>query len=266
MRTRLLALTAAASAGLLAAGCGTSVNKVHANAAAAPFNGASHPAYAAAGGPANPPGTAPEPTYTSPSTASTTPTHSQLMAALLGKEDLPYTASAYSTTSVGSPSGCAGAVFSAAGSTTQAGEAFYQSPNTSPGANAYPASGSGGPSGTLEVAEVLLAYPPGRATSGYSSIVSALSHCSSFSLVFNGSPVQVTNVNASSGTPFGSQSSVFIGDLSYRGSHLHAIASIGVVDNVVAMVAYMSQAAPDNAVLSQYTGKAEVDIKAHIHS
>jgi hypothetical protein len=268
VRTRLLAVTAAASAALLAAGCGATVDEVHNNAAAAPFNGQSHPAYAAAGGPSNPPGTSPHPTYNSSSTTSSSspPSHSQLMAALLGKEDLSYTSSAYSTTKVGSPSGCVGTVFSAAGSSAQAGEAFYQTPNASPGANAFPASGPGEPPDTLQLAEVLLSYPPGQAKSGYESMVSALSRCSRFSLDFDGSPVQVSGVKASSSVPLGSPSTAFLGDVTYRGAHLHGVASIGVVGDVVAMVAYMSQAGPDNSTLSTFTAKAESDINAHIHS
>jgi hypothetical protein len=278
VRTKAVALALAAAASLAVAGCGVAADEAGNNAAVAPFNGESHSFYAAAGGPAAPSGTPPSTAVDaqgsagnvtmagSGATSNQTSPDARLREDLLGAEDAAYTASAYHSLTIGAPTGCISSLTSSAttGSTAQAGEAFFESPSTAPGGNAYPAASGGAPNNPLYLVELLARYPaPQAAVTAYNALVSGLHHCSSFGVDIEGSPVKVTDVRVSTSGPLGSPSTAFTANINYKGSDLHGIAAFGVVDNVVAMVDYNTAGAIDNAILSTYSQKAASAIRLH---
>lgn len=250
----------------LGAGCGTTVDHSPNNAAAAPFNGTEvSPVYGATGGPRVPGAGAPG----TQASATPPPDATQLEASLLGKEDLPEDASAYRNPTVGGWPPCLQPVLAPTGSAGRAAKAYYQSASTAPGANAYPGAVSGTPTNPLVLFEYLQSFPAAQVRAAYQRDAEAIAKCKPlkhFSLTLNGSPLAVSGIGESSSAPFGSPSTDFLGSVSYRGAQLQGVMAVGVIGDVVAMVAYLTPGPPDPSTLTEYTQKAQSDINLHLHS
>lgn len=261
----LFAAVGAAILAVVAAGCGNNTLN------AAKRGNAGHevsPIYGAAGGPRVIPAAGNSSTTSSSTTSTTTPsvpTSQQLTAALLGPEDSPANASAYRSSRLGGAPPCVQPVTAATGSTGGAAEVFYRG-STSPGGNTYPRSLPGAPSDPLQVAEYLQSYPASAVKAAYHKEVAALAGCKQASFTVDGARLAATAITPSTGPALGSPTTGFVATVTYDGTPLHAAMAVGVVGDVVAMVATATAGPPAPATLSTYVSRAVSDIRLHIQS
>lgn len=238
------------------------------NAATDPHLGRSKASYGAPGGPQHPPLDS-NASALKPSggvSISRVPDTEQLTTSLLGPGDLPYDSNGYKVGAPKSTPACLEPLVKAPGSSGQATMAYFRSPEAAPGGNTYPAGGPGTPTNPVAVIEHLASYPPSAIKGAYQSDVAALASCKQLSITIASTPLSATGIKQATGPQFGNPTTAFVANVDYKGTPLHADMAVGVVGDVLAMVATTTSGPPLPAHLSTYTSKALNDIHLHIHS